>query len=59
MNREMIYVGSGSGKSMLAQNLGGITDLSVIHIDPKYWKPDCPERFTGNSNCVGRRLLPS
>lgn len=44
MKRVMIYGGSGSGKSTVAQRLGAITGLPVVHIDPMYWKPDWIQR---------------
>ncbi|MEK6205901.1 MAG: hypothetical protein N2B02_09790 [Amylibacter sp.] len=46
MKQVMVFGGSGSGKSMLAQKLGGIIDLPVVHIDLTYWMPDCSERFS-------------
>ncbi len=39
MKRVMVFGGSGSGKSTLARNIGAITGLPVVHIDPMYWKP--------------------
>lgn len=39
MKRIMIFGGSGSGKSTLARQIGDITGLPVVHIDPIYWLP--------------------
>ena len=39
MKRVMVFGGSGSGKSTLARDIGEITGLPVVHIDPMYWKP--------------------
>lgn len=39
MQRIMILGGSGSGKSTLARQIGAITGLPVVHIDPMYWAP--------------------
>lgn len=44
MQRIMILGGSGSGKSTLARQIGAITDLPVIHIDPMYWAPGWVQR---------------
>jgi len=40
----MIFGASGSGKSTLARELGAVTGLPVVHIDPMYWKPDWVQR---------------
>jgi adenylate kinase family enzyme len=44
MKRVMIIGGAGAGKSTLAQRLGEITGLPVVHIDPMYWKPRWVQR---------------
>lgn len=44
MRRVMIIGGAGAGKSTLAQRLGDLTGLPVVHIDPMYWKPEWIER---------------
>lgn len=44
MRRIMIIGGSGSGKSTLARQLGAITGLPVVHIDPMYWAPGWVQR---------------
>ncbi|MEM9356394.1 MAG: DNA topology modulation protein FlaR [Pseudomonadota bacterium] len=38
MKRIMVIGGSRSGKSTLAQRIGAITGLPVIHVDKMYWK---------------------
>jgi adenylate kinase family enzyme len=40
VDRVMIIGCAGSGKSTLSQNLGGILNLPVIHLDKYYWKPN-------------------
>ncbi|MGI9219644.1 MAG: DNA topology modulation protein FlaR [Woeseiaceae bacterium] len=40
----MIIGGAGSGKSTLAVQLGELTELPVVHIDPMYWKPGWVQR---------------
>lgn len=37
MKRVMIIGGAGSGKSTLAREIGAITGLPVVHIDPMYY----------------------
>lgn len=37
MKRVLIMGGSGSGKSTIARELGHLTKLPVIHMDPLYW----------------------
>lgn len=44
LRRIMIIGGSGSGKSTLARDLGALTGLPVIHIDPMYWAPGWVQR---------------
>ncbi len=44
MKRVMVIGGSGSGKSTLAREVGAITGLPVVHIDPMYWKPGWVQR---------------
>jgi len=44
MKRVIVFGGSGSGKSTLARQIGAITGLPVIHIDPMYWKPNWVQR---------------
>jgi len=44
MNRIMIVGQPGSGKSSLAQVLGRLTDLPVIHIDKIHWQTGWIER---------------
>jgi len=44
MQRVMIIGGAGAGKSTLAIQLGEITGLPVVHIDPMYWKPGWVQR---------------
>jgi len=44
MNRVMIYGGSGSGKSTLARDIGKITGLPVVHIDPMYFRAGWVQR---------------
>lgn len=39
MRRVAVIGCSGSGKSVLAQELGRITGLPVIHLDQAYWQP--------------------
>lgn len=39
--RRILVLGCpGSGKSMLAQRLGVLLGLPVVHLDHHYWKPD-------------------
>jgi len=40
----MIYGGSGSGKSTLACDIGKITGLPVVHIDPMYFRAGWVQR---------------
>ena len=44
MQRVMIIGGAGAGKSSLAQRLGDLTGLPVVHIDSMYWKPGWIQR---------------
>ncbi len=44
MQRVMIYGGSGSGKSTLARDIGKITGLPVVHIDPMYFRAGWVQR---------------
>lgn len=49
MKRVIIIGCGGAGKSTLAQKLGSLTGLPVIHLDRLYWKPGwvemTPEEF--------------
>jgi adenylate kinase family enzyme len=44
LRRIMIIGGSGSGKSTLARQLGGLSGLPVVHMDPFYWAPGWVQR---------------
>ena len=39
MQRILIIGSGGAGKTTLARTLGGILDISVIHLDALFWKP--------------------
>ena len=42
--RIMIFGGPGSGKSTLARQIGALSGLPVVHIDPMYWAPNWVQR---------------
>lgn len=55
MKRVMIIGGAGAGKSTLATQLGDITGLPVVHIDPMYWKPGWIQRDIEDTRKMVRR----
>ncbi len=57
MKRIMIFGASGSGKSTLARELGAITGLPVVHIDPMYWKPGWVQRDTAETAALVRAAM--
>ncbi len=44
LRRIMIIGGSGSGKSTLARQIGAVSGLPVVNIDPMYWAPGWVQR---------------
>lgn len=44
LQRIMIIGGSGSGKSTLARQIGALSGLPVVHMDPFYWAPGWEQR---------------
>ncbi len=57
MKRVMIFGASGSGKSTLARDLGAITGLPVIHIDPMYWKAGWVQRDRAETTALVRKAM--
>ncbi len=57
MKRVMIFGASGSGKSTLARDLGAITGLPVVHIDPFYWKPGWVQRDKAETTALVREVM--
>lgn len=52
MKRVMIFGASGSGKSTLARDLGAVTGLPVVHIDPMYWNPGWVQREAADTTAL-------
>ncbi len=57
MRRVMVVGGAGAGKSTLASQLGAITGLPVIHIDPMYWKPGWVQREVAETHAMIREAI--
>ena len=57
MQRVMIIGGAGAGKSTLAIQLGEITGLPVVHIDPMYWKPGWVQRDVAETYLMVRAAV--
>lgn len=57
IERIMIFGGSGSGKSTLARQVGGITGLPVIHIDPMYWNPGWEQKPAEETTALVRAAM--
>lgn len=53
----MIFGGSGSGKSTLARQIGALTGLPVVHIDPMYWKPGWVQRPAEETHRLVREAI--
>lgn len=53
----MIFGGSGSGKSTLARQVGELTGLPVIHIDPMYWNPGWDQKPPEETTALVRAAM--
>lgn len=57
MDRIMIFGGSGSGKSTLARQVGAVTGLPVVHIDPMYWNAGWVQKPAAETTALVRAAM--
>ena len=57
MKRVVIVGRGGAGKSTLADRLGAITGLRVVHLDDLFWQPDLVAPPTDRWTAIQRELV--